>query len=499
MNKYDRVDALEKIRRVVLLELSPDYLSVKLESVIDDARALNQLVDERIVTVSDLAKLNNTYLPRITDRTITTVIDVLDEIKNSETSPAKVEDITVEQMVDTLKDNQKKAIVESYGLLHEKYSLQDIGKDIGVTRERARQIRNAGLLNLRKRFDPLHSEQIQQLIESARSVTILDKIEDISSIYKNIGVIELLIDVFPALDIKIHENKYLTRKVLLEKNNIKKFDKLIDEIIDTLQYQKGFVPLDDVAENFSVDRNIIANLKDSLVKDDHIALESNHNIFQRVFDVVVETLRNEGKPMTTRDIAKKSGLRWGQVRGVVMRKEKHVFANVGKSTYALTEWGYSELPTDELAYRYIKESEEPRLAKDIINHVGLHKQIEASSILASISLDKRIVPIKPGLHSLKEWGDTNYYTHRSFEVKCSDGIMEVLSESGRPMTVNEVLEVFSSKYGDKITDSYTTVNSTMKKLNMANKIEIIEHGKRHVRYKIASVKEGNLENDDRLG
>lgn len=484
MNTYDRLVALENIRRIVLLELPPEKLNIKLESAIDDIRSINQLAELGYVTISDLAKIDSSST--ITARTASTIITSLDYLLEDSLLLARVENITIEEMLDSLKSNQKRVLLESYGLLHEKSSLQGIGNVLGVTRERVRQVRNAGLHKLRKRFDPMSSEQIQRLLAYARATTRLEDIDDITDIYKNTEIIEMLKDAFPSLSITIHENKYLSTKVLIEVSRVHPFDEKIESIIDTLQYQIGFVPIDDVADNFSLDPRIILSLKNTATEDGHIALESNHNIFQRVFDVVVETLREEGKPMTTQQIAEKSGLRLGQVRGVVMRKEKHTFANVGQSTYALTEWGFSELPTDELAYRYIKDSGEPRLAKQVLRYVSSHKKIEDSSILASISLDQRIVPIRPGIYSLKEWGDENYYTHRNFEIKCTDGIIEVLSEAQRPMTIKEVLEVFGEKYGDKITDSYQTLNATMKKLESKNIVKTLPYGKGKVRFKITS-------------
>lgn len=72
-------------------------------------------------------------------------------------------DNSLNKILNQLDKRQEKVIKNRYGLNGKKYTLQEIGDDLGVTRERVRQIEN----HTSKKVKPLIKKEFSQLIKKS--------------------------------------------------------------------------------------------------------------------------------------------------------------------------------------------------------------------------------------------------------------------------------------------------------------------------------------------
>jgi predicted DNA-binding protein YlxM (UPF0122 family) len=392
---------------------------------------------------------------------------------------------TLEDIITSLPEDKKSILINRYGLLDKKQSFDEIGTTLSVSRQRVHQIIQNILKSIREVYDSLDIIEMQNLITFANEITPIDTLDSISYIYKNKGLLELIIDIFPFLGMIIYKDKNLDIEVLINKDLVTSFSNKIQDIIDNLKHQKEFVSIKELTTLFDCKPEIIKNLSDIIIHDEHIALKSNKDIAQGVFGVIFQTLKSANKPLKIDEIVKISGLSKNQVRSRLDRDRGKFFVNIGKSMYALTEWDFSRLQTNELIYQYIKSSSETKTVDEVVNFVLIHKRITKTSILIATSLDPRIVSIKPGIYSLLEWGAIPYKQSHSYNIECSEGLITILKNTNVAMSISEIVEELDKHFGNKITKSRRTIWQNLSKMKKKGEIEIISGlNKKFTKYKL---------------
>ncbi len=392
---------------------------------------------------------------------------------------------TLEDIITSLPEDKKSILINRYGLLDKKQSFDEIGTTLSVSRQRVHQIIQNILKSIREVYDSLDIIEMQNLISFAKEITPIDTLDSISYIYKNKGLLELIIDIFPFLGMIIYKDKNLDIEVLINKDLVSTFSKKIQDIIDNLKYQKEFVSIKELTTLFDCKPEIIKNISDTIVNDEYIALKSNKEIAQGGFGIIFQTIQNANRPLKVNEIIKISGLSKNQVRSRLDRDRGKFFVNIGKSTYALTEWGFSKLQTNELVYQYIKGSTGSKSTDEIVSFVSIHKRIAKASILAATSLDPRIVAIKPGIYSLLEWGATPYKQSYPYSIKCSEGLIFVLNNAEKPLLISEIIQKLDKKYGGEVNKNHQTIWKNLVQMAKDKKVEIIQSsGVKFTRYKL---------------
>lgn len=392
---------------------------------------------------------------------------------------------TLEDIITSLPEDKKSILINRYGLLDKKQSFDEIGTILSVSRQRVHQIIQNILKGIREVYDSLDIIEMQNLISFANEITPIDTLDSISYIYKNKGLLELIIDIFPFLGMIIYKDKNLDIEVLINKDSVTTFSNKIQDIIDNLKYQKEFVSIKELSTLFDCSPEIIKNISDIIVHDEYIALKSNKDIAQGVFGIIFQTIKSANRPLKIDEIVKISGLSKNQVRSRLDRDRGKFFVNIGKSMYALAKWGFSRLQTNELIYQYIKGSSETKSVDEVVNFVLLHKRITKTSILISTSLDPRIVSIKPGIYSLLEWGATPYKQSHSYNIECSEGLIAILKNTDVAMSISEIIEELDKYFGNKITKSRRTIWQNLSKMKKKGEIEVINGAnKKFTKYKL---------------
>lgn len=127
-------------------EPTPEEIAEMLDRPLDDVKKMLGL-NEKMSSVDTPVGFDNHK----------SLLDTLADERNADPAELLIDEnlkIHIERWLDELSYNQRDVIARRFGLRgHEKTTLEEVGKEIGLTRERVRQIQVEGLKALRKIFE----------------------------------------------------------------------------------------------------------------------------------------------------------------------------------------------------------------------------------------------------------------------------------------------------------------------------------------------------------
>lgn len=308
------------------------------------------------------------------------------------------------------KDRYKEVLQKRYGLSGEKkMTLDAIGKDMGITRERVRQIESTAKNKLIKpRCGKDHGKdfhkQIVRFLSKNGGYATEKKI--FSHFTKKTGIREnsilFLLELCDKIEL-IKENDYHVNVWVLENEYGKHAKEIIQKAHEYLK-QKG----ETVEEG-----ELLENLKHQILKDIVILnmLESSKNIAKvkdedrwglklwrevnprSIKDKIYIILKKAASPMHFNDIADKinSEEKAKKVTKQAVHNElikDSRFVLIGRGIYALSEWGYKKGVVEEVIAEVLKEANGP-LHKDKIVESVLEKRIvKEATIILNLQKDR---------------------------------------------------------------------------------------------------------------
>jgi len=374
-----------------------------------------------------------------------------------------------------LSDKEIEVIHSRFGLTRKRKTLSTIGSIYGISRERVRQIEERAIKKIYSDF--ADNNQIQQIFYKvrllAKKITPLDAIDNLSNIYINEGVVRLLLRIEKE-DFCIFEDDNLIKSFLIQKKERSKIDKLLNKLIECLNYQKSYVPIKEFVDHFNICEEFILSIEKLEVNNGSIVIRTNKNIFNiSLRDRVKDVLEKYGKPMHIKDISEKSGIklsrilgRSGQLSGII---------NVGKSIYALKEWGYIKGTTADIICYYLNNEGIPMHYLKIVRLIKKQKQYKTSTVYAALQNDDRIQNIDNSMYALKEWGYESKHEPRVLKYKVSnqEAILSVM-DIGKYITRRDIINKIKNKYHDSASIKFPTTYMNLNKLNKKGKIEILK-------------------------
>lgn len=312
---------------------------------------------------------------------------------------------TLENILTALSEREQEIIKMRHGLSgSEKKTLEDIGKQYDVTRERIRQIENTSLKKINKNFNQ----------------TILKEIEDIAN------------------------------ATLAEHGGLMLEDSLIAELLA--------MPGDSEA-NRSAIRFILNQLLSHrfyFVKESkhHNSFwktpEANVDLFHDTIDRVRDLINNHGNPLTLEELINKiQGAEFYINNNDLTDKVVINFITVTKKLEAnpYEEWGLVEWSSitprrmNDKIYLVLKKKGQPMHFTEIadtINQMSFdHRQAYPATIHNELILDKKYVLVGRGIYALKEWG------YKPGVV--ADVIADILKDSDKPLTKKEITQAVLEK------------------------------------------------------
>ncbi|MBT4516360.1 MAG: hypothetical protein HOC78_00490 [Candidatus Komeilibacteria bacterium] len=341
---------------------------------------------------------------------------------------------TLENILTALSEREQEIIKMRHGLSgSEKKTLEDIGKQYSVTRERIRQIENTSLKKINKSFNQ----------------TILKEIEDIanSTLAEHGGLMseDNLIDELLSIPGSSEDNKAAIKFILNQllshrfsfaketkqsngfwktpEANVDLFDDTIDSIRSLIDGHGEALNLDELIEkiqeaefygtnNDLTDRvvinfiNVTKKLKSNPYEEWGL-VEWASITPRRMNDKIYLVLQKKGKPMhftNIADIINQMNFDHrtaypATIHNELILDKKYVL--VGRGIYALKEWGYKPGVVADVIADILNNSDKPLTKKEITKEVFEKRMIKETTITLALMNKDKFLRDEKGRYSLK--------------------------------------------------------------------------------------------------
>lgn len=318
----------------------------------------------------------------------------------------------VDNLLLLLSDKEKEVIVKRFNLNGEKkYTLEEIGQDFSVTRERIRQIEKTALSKMKRNVFNTSLNSIHdftyQLIMNTGGICTEDKLMSFfrREEFKQLGFKEDHLHLVFVLDERttcigntILFNPYIRLNNLSDfvlkqtasmiVNELRKTSKIID-IESLLPVISKKLTDNEITTNFlkslvSLDKRLI------LIDDNSVALKEWRHIHPRTLrDKILFVLRKENNPLHFSEISTKidelsfdrKEVNIQAVHNELIRHD--MFVLIGRGIYALTEWGYEPGTVTDVIKEFLLENGDSH-QDDIVSHVLSKRQVKRITVLLAL-------------------------------------------------------------------------------------------------------------------
>ena len=329
----------------------------------------------------------------------------------------------------------QEVLLKRYGLLNGgRRTLEDIGQDYQITRERVRQIEESGFKYLMK-LD--RSQELKDLfdlfythIKSHGDLRHEDKllIHDVAQIFKidendkrAMDIVYFLLSLGDAFD-RFPQTEDYHSAWTINKKSFAKAKIILDQVITLLDKRKEVVQEVELLEMMAtVAKKHLQDIDDKVLRS-YLDLSKviTSNIYNEyglrdwpeinprsMRDRAYIILKKEKKPLhflEITDLINKSGICSRPVHKATVHNDlirDRRFILCGRGLYALKEWGYEEGTVKDIVINMFKKNNQPKTKEEVINYVISKRQVKPGTIILSLQDKKKFKKLENGLYSLK--------------------------------------------------------------------------------------------------
>lgn len=333
------------------------------------------------------------------------------------------------KLLGALNPRTREVITKRYGLDNkERKTLESIGREYGITRERVRQIENFALNTIRKSKDYQESEEVfSELASIVKNLGALVPEEVLMENISNDEVVHNHVNFFMTLSPKFEKHRecdnfchswsvdnkiadYVHRSLHSLHDGIEK-DELIQEGEVISRFLNQLVELTDDYKNNS---DIIKRyLKISKVISKNPLNEwgrtSSSSVKARgIKDFAYLILRRNGSPMHFRDVAKEINSTFNKKAHVATCHNELIkdsrFVLVGRGMYGLKEWGHTGGVVRDIIVKVMEEGGEGKdfkMHKDaIVKGVLAYREVKPNTVLVNLQNPKNFKKYDGGYYGV---------------------------------------------------------------------------------------------------
>jgi len=329
------------------------------------------------------------------------------------------------KLLDGLKKRTKTIIVKRFGLDgNDKMTLEAIGKNYKITRERVRQIEAAALkelkeskqINLIKQCETLLEELLMdhgKVMEHNYLLKGFGKRHELESMHNN--TFEFVLNLSNKFNL-IKENDELRKTWALTNASIDTPKKLINSFILNLEGKGRPV------HQAKLISHLESEIKDSKTLISYLALSKKilKNPFNEwgladwkeiapkgIKDKAHIVLKKHTKPSHFTEITElinkakfdtKTAIPQ-TVHNELIKDERFVL--VGRGVYALTKWGYKQGTVAEIIAGYIKEANKPTSKEEIVDEVLKQRLVKKNTVLLALQNKEKFQKVN-GMYALAQ-------------------------------------------------------------------------------------------------
>lgn len=326
----------------------------------------------------------------------------------------------IEQSLLTLKkDRDREILRRRYGVVGDKtQTLEEIGQDLGITRERVRQIEKAALVRIREQGKHNHelSEQLGAILSNYGGIisfeALMDELALTAELKPHASFLVRLNPAFYFVDKTDHHTHLILDATVYQERDLKKLYSQLIEIITGLgkpvKFEKIMAQIDgphkaEALQQLAIASHGIAKL------DNHWGLSKWPEVNPKsIRDKIYLVLQKTNRPMHFTEIAAAISKLKANPKTVTTQavhneliKDKR-FVLIGRGIYALSEWGYKAGTVADIIEEVLKAANSPLPKDQIIERVLSRRQVKASTIVLNLQEKPQFERVGKGVYGLKK-------------------------------------------------------------------------------------------------
>lgn len=317
-----------------------------------------------------------------------------------------------QELTQGLTEREKETIWRRFGFKNkERETLESIGKDWGITRERVRQIENSALAKIKpktSKFEKVFQFFISQFKKSGNL-----KKEDV--LLYQLGKENYQNEVFFLLSLREPFKRFFQTKEFyslwttdLESLTLAK--KIINNVVNKLKETNRLLSFKEIQSliNPSLSFQVLSSYLEisKIIKrneEGFFGLSNWPEISPRgVKDKAYLVFKKVKKPLHFTEIAQLIGPNTlpQTVHNEVIKDPRFVL--VGRGIYALKEWGYEEGDVKDIIIKILREAQKPLPKKVILEEVFKQRLVKESTVLLNLNNKKYFLKTPQGEYKIKE-------------------------------------------------------------------------------------------------
>ena len=313
-----------------------------------------------------------------------------------------------QDLLSDMSDRQREVLVRRFGLdSGEKETLDSIGKDFGVCRERVRQIQSSALNKIKPKAKQ-YKEVFQSFSKYFKTHGGLRKedalLNELGGEEKNeVHFLLNLSDQFRRINEKDDMHALWVSD--------QKFFESAKAVISSLQAQLAKSKKSISINQFKSPLNLNEKALTSYVGVSKTIGHNGDGLYgladwpeinpRGVKDKAYLAFKKEGRPLHFRDLAKLlDGTHEQTLHNELIKDDRFVL--VGRGTYALAEWGYYPGQVRDVITKILTDANKPLSREEVVEKVLGHRLVKENTILLNLSNKKYFQRNGEGLYGLKE-------------------------------------------------------------------------------------------------
>lgn len=330
-----------------------------------------------------------------------------------------------QDLLKDLSERQKEVIKRRFGLTknQQKETLQKIGKDFAVTRERIRQIQEDALKKIRPKILKEPTQSLINYLKEALKKTgglkkedlFLENLPEIGTA-NQIRFLLILDDSFCYQP----QNKQCYSFWALNQSLIVKAKQEIRKLYLILKKEKKSVSFETILQYLDPEHPKTSQSILEIAKKIERGPLGKYGLIEwpeirarGARDRAYLALKKEGRPLHFREIAKVANTMVCSNQNSKPRKvlpqtvhneltRDPRFVLVGRGIYALREWGYQEGSVQNIIYQVLKKANRPLSQQDIVEQVLSQRLVKENTILVNLRKEKKFIKDDNGNYILKD-------------------------------------------------------------------------------------------------
>jgi DNA-directed RNA polymerase delta subunit len=327
---------------------------------------------------------------------------------------------TCSKLLKELPQKQQEVLLRRFGVgREERETLEKIGRDFGVTRERIRQIEKEALKKLERKKEERELKKIFYLFNEYLKRKGGLKREDL--LLSELGGSKFKNEVYFLLHLGDDFNRFTESEKFytfwaIEKNLLEKVVSLLESLVSFFQKEKKPLFEDELPKVIKEEKPEVLMSSVEVSKHiekgplGHVGLVNWPEIKPKgVRDKAYLALKKAGEPLHFRDIAVYSSELEGEAcpKKQVLPQTVHNelikdgrFVLVGRGIYALKEWGYNPGTVKDIIASVLKKAKKPLSKEEIINEVLKQRIVKENTILLNLQNKNFFSRTKEGKYTL---------------------------------------------------------------------------------------------------